>query len=146
MVSPRCVFDPFRQLCLGFVPWARNDLGGGLVGVFNVLLDDVACKLHSLDGGGKIVGKVATSRVEVVEVDRRDVAGIVGDKCNVPRSVLSPGFQDLGLHELPIRVWVLKGKVAYGPCPAIRELGANLRVSWEVTSEVARTSCDNHVI
>jgi hypothetical protein len=146
MVSPRCVFDPFRQLCLGFVPWARNDLGGGLVGVFNVLLDDVACKLHSFDRGGKIVGKVATSRVEVVEVDGGYVAGVVGDKCNVPRSVLSPGFQDLGLHELSIRVWVLKGKVAYGPCPAVRELGADLRVSWEVASEVARTAGDNHVI
>jgi hypothetical protein len=100
MVSPRCVFDPFRQLCFGFVPWSRNDLSGGLVGVFNVLLDDVACKLHSFDGGGKIVGKVATSRVEVVEVDGRYVAGVVGDKCNVPRSVLSAGFQDLGIHEL----------------------------------------------
>lgn len=79
MVSPRCVFDPFRQLCFGFVPWSGNDLGGGLVGVCDVLLDDVACELQSFDSGGKIVVKVATSRVEVVEVDGRDVAGIVGD-------------------------------------------------------------------
>ncbi len=104
MVPPRCVFDPFRQLCLGFVPWSGNDLSGGLVGVFDVLLDDVARELHSFDGGGKIVGKVATSRVEVVEVDGWDVAGVVGDKCNVPRSVLSTGFQDLGSHEISIRI------------------------------------------
>jgi hypothetical protein len=114
MVSPRCVFDPFRQLCLGFVPWSGNDLGGGLVGVFNVLLDDVACKLHSFNGGGEIVGEVATSRVEVVEVDGRYVAGVVSDKCNVPRSVLSTGFQDLGLHELSIRVGILRGKFLTG--------------------------------
>jgi hypothetical protein len=42
-------------------------------------LDDVACELQSFDGGGKIVVKVATSRVEVVEVDGRYIAGVVGD-------------------------------------------------------------------
>lgn len=95
MVSPRSVLDPLSQLGLGLVLWTWDQLCYALVGVFLVLLDDAASKLHSLDGGGKVVGPVTTPGVEVIEIDVRHVAGVFCDQCDVTCAVLSAGFQDL---------------------------------------------------
>lgn len=94
-MTPGSVLNPPPKVIVSLVRWTGNDLGRGGVCEGRELGEDGASELYPLDYGVEVVGGVAGSGVEVVELDGWDVARIGGAEGHGAGAVGGVSFEDL---------------------------------------------------